>query len=90
VFTITLLSNGDIGSIQGPEGCFRRWNDPDFQAWNSAQQTPAALSAAQQAILNAKAMTFSQFQTWWTAATPAQQQRLLFELIQRTLRDEIV
>ena len=82
-------ANGDL-YIKRDDGVSVIWSDPDFQAWNTAQTTPLALSAVQSAIQQAKQMTFAQFQTWWTGATAAQQQRLIFELLQRALRNEIV
>jgi len=66
------------------------WGDPDFQAWRTAQQSPPNLSTAQAAIQSAKQMSFAQFTTWYAGATQQQQVRLLYELLQRALKSEIV
>ena len=94
-YVVVVHASGEVGPITRSDGNLVPWADSDFQAWNSAQPTPYTLSAAQQAIQSAKAMTFAQFQTWLTAqysgvAQPAGVARLLYELTQRALKNEIV
>lgn len=88
-YTVYSNSNGDIAVIKRSDGAPFPipWTDPDFQAWNAAQTTPATLSAVQQQIQSLKAMTYVQ---WQASVTAAQKDRILFELLQRALRNEIV
>lgn len=79
--------NGDISQLMRDDGMPVLWNDPDFQNWNAAQQPPFALSQAQQIIQTLKAMDYP---TWQANVTPAQKDRILFELMKRSLSGGVV
>jgi hypothetical protein len=84
-YTVENMPNGDL-RITRDDLFSVAWTDADFQSWNNAQQTPASLSNRQQFLQQLKNLTLAQLQS----ATQAQKDRLLFELLQKTLRDEIV
>ncbi len=85
-YTVKIKPNGDIDQIVRDDGYLVMWADADFQAWNAAQPIPAQLSAVQQQIQQAKALSFAQFQN----LSQAQKDRITYELLQRVLRNEIV
>lgn len=89
--TIPIRNDPNTGLPDDPFATTVQWADPDFQAWNQAQQTPAVLSTEQALMQQAKAMTFAQFQAWYEGpATAQQKERLLYILIKRALNTEIV
>lgn len=85
-YTVSLRGS-DIDSILRDDVLHVPWNNADFQLWNSEQQVPYTLSAVQQSIVALKAMTFAQ---WQASVTAAQKDRILFELVQRALKYEVV
>lgn len=82
--------NGDLASIKNANGENVAYSDPAFQAW-LAQQTMQVkalfqLSQAQQIIQTLKGTSYQN----WQNVAQAQKDRILYEIVQRALKQEIV
>lgn len=90
-YQVSIAANGDATPLRiddnGSPLRVVAWSDTDFQSWNAAQQPPYALSPVQQTIQALKAMSYA---AWQAQVTAAQKDRILYELVQRALRNEIV
>lgn len=80
-YVVTVAANLDVVSILRSDGTCVPWANADFQLWNSAQQTPSALSTIQQQIQTVRSMNRQQRVAWWVAATPMQQATVIAIMI---------
>lgn len=81
-YVVTQNAQGDVLAIWcKASASYVPWSDAGFANWNAQQPTPYTLSAEQQLIQTARAMTRAQRIAWWQSATAAQQGKVISILI---------